>query len=82
MKNNNEAVGGKTRLDKSGGGKRLVYHFTNNDFWKCIGCIILVVQLPMGLKYTIFGKTETCVGKKGRNPIHIDICGKIYLLKV
>ena len=39
----NEAVGEKNRLDKSWGKKLLVQNVTKNEFWKCIGCIILTV---------------------------------------
>ena len=37
MSKMNEVVGEKNRLDESGGKKRLVCHFTSNNFWKYIG---------------------------------------------
>ena len=39
----NEAVGTNNCIMMDGGGKRLVSHFKSQEFWKCIGCIILAV---------------------------------------
>ena len=39
----NEMVGTKNPCMMSGGKKRLVCPFTRQDFWKCIGLILLVV---------------------------------------
>ena len=37
----NEAVCMKNHFTSNGGGKRLVCLFKRQEFWKCIGCIIL-----------------------------------------
>ena len=37
------AFGEKNRLDIYGGERRLVHPFIRQEFWKCIGCILLVV---------------------------------------
>ena len=61
----NEAVGEKNSFDNSGGKKLLVHHFTRNEFWKCIGCILSVVIY--GIKVNqIWGETETSVSKQGK----------------
>ena len=39
----NEAVGIKNCCTMNGGGKRLVCPFKSQEFWRCIGCIILAV---------------------------------------
>ena len=43
MSKMNEAVVIKNLLTMNGGGKRLVCNFERQEFWKCIGCIILEV---------------------------------------
>ena len=37
MEKMKESVGNNNRLDKSGGKKQLVHHFTTNELWKYIG---------------------------------------------
>ena len=77
----NEVVGEKNCLDNSGGGRWLVNHFTKNEFYKCIGCILLGVTY--GIKgHRIWGGIETSVLKKGQNPIHRDAIGKIDSIRV
>ena len=39
----NEAMGMKNRFTMDGGGKWFVCPFERNEFWKCIGCVILAV---------------------------------------
>ena len=39
----NEAVTMKNCVTLNGGGKRQVKKFTRQEFWKCIGCILLAV---------------------------------------
>ena len=39
----NEAVCMKNRVTLNGGGKRQVKKFKRQEFWKCIGCILLTV---------------------------------------
>ena len=39
----NEAVFIKNRFTSNGVGKRLVKRFKRQEFWKCIGCILLAV---------------------------------------
>ena len=52
MSKMNETVGEKNHFDKSGGRKWLVRHFTKNEFWKCIACILSAVKYGMkGQKY-------------------------------
>ena len=41
MEKMNEAVFIKNRYTVNGGGKRLVRPFKSQEFWKCIGCILL-----------------------------------------
>ena len=61
MEKMNESVGDKNRLDNSGGRKQLVCHFTNNKFWKFIGCILSSVTY--GMKgHNIWRKNQTYVG--------------------
>ena len=60
----NQAVGENNRLDKLVGRKQPVRLFTRNEFWKCIGCILLAVIY--GFKgYQLWVKPETSVSKKG-----------------
>ena len=40
----NEAVGMKNRVMIDAGGKKLVYPFKRQEFWKCIGCILSEVN--------------------------------------
>ena len=77
----NEAVVEKKNIYKSGWRKQLVLHFTKNNFWKCIGCILLEVTYVIK-GHSIWLKTETSVGKKGITPIQRNVCGKTDLLKV
>ena len=44
MGKNNEAVGMNNRLTMSGGENWLVCTFRRQEFWKCIGCILLTVN--------------------------------------
>ena len=76
-----EAVGEKNLLDKSGGKKRLVHHFTRQKLWKFIGCILLSVTYGIKVKQ-LWVTTETSLNKKEQNTPHRDVCGKTYLLKV
>ena len=76
-----QAVGENNCLDKSGGRKQLVRHFTNNKFYKCIGWILL--EVTYGIKGNkILITTETSVSMKGQTQIHRDVCGRTDLLKV
>ena len=43
MSKMNEEVGTKNRVTVGGGGKRIVRIFRRQEFWKCIGCILLTV---------------------------------------
>ena len=79
-----QSVGEKNSFDKSGGGGA-VRPFTINEFWKFIWSILLSVTFVVK-GYHIWVKPEASVSKKGRNtfrnPLHRDVCGKTYLLKV
>ena len=43
MEKKYEMVSMKNLLIMSGGKKRLVCNFTGQEFWKCIGCLLLAV---------------------------------------
>ena len=59
----NEAVGMKNWLDMSGGKKHMVRTFRRQEFWKCIGCIIL--EVTYGKKgYTLWIETPIYFGRK------------------
>ena len=43
MEKMNEAVGMKNRINMGGGGKLIIRPFRSQEFWKCIGCVLLEV---------------------------------------
>ena len=68
-------------LDKLGGKRCLVCHFSKKDFWKCIGLILSAVNY--GNKgQNILGETKAYVNKRAQTPIHSYACGNKDLLKV
>ena len=77
----NQAVGKKNYLDNSVERKRPVHHFTRNELWKCIGCILSKVTYEIK-GHLIFEKLNNISVRRGRTPIHRDVLGKKYLLKL
>ena len=64
----NEAVGMKNRLMMGGGGKWIVLPFRRQDFWKCIGCILLAVTYgDKGRK--LWSEIPTYFGNKAPNKL-------------
>ena len=85
MEKMNQAVGEKNNINTSVGRKRPARNFTRNEFWKCIRYIL--PEVTFGVKgHHIWGKPEASISKKGliplQTPLHRDIHGKTYLLKV
>ena len=81
MSKMNEVVDEHNRLDKCGGKRWLVWHFSNKEFWKYIGCIVLAVTY--GKKgHIIWGETHTSDANKAWSPIDINVLGTTGLLKV
>ena len=77
----NQVVVENIFLDKSGGRKRPVRHFTRNEFWKCMVCILLAVIY--GIKeHHIWRGNEPSVSKKGQTPLTIDVHVNTYLIMV
>ena len=63
MSKTNEAVGEKNHLEGVGGKKWNVRYFSNNEFWKFIGYIILVVTYR-NKGHNIWVITQIYVAKK------------------
>ena len=59
-------------VDKSGENKRLFCPFRSQEFWKCIGCIILTANY--GNKgHTLWRETKIFVGKKAQTKLLIYV---------
>ena len=77
----NEAVCMKNRFTSNGGGKLLVRPFKRQEFWKCIGCIILAVNY--GNKgHNIWSEVPKCFSKYENPKLRRDVCGNTNLYKV
>ena len=77
----NEALPDQNQLQKEVGNTWLVRRLSKNEFWICIGWIIL--EVTYGKKwYRLLGWTYIYDHGKATCKIKRDICGKTYLLKV
>ena len=77
----NEVVCMKNHVTLNGGGKRQVKKFTREEFWKCIGCILLaVIYGKKGSK--LWSEVPKGFGKYENLTIRIDVRGTTNLYKV
>ena len=77
----NEAVGMNNRLDNYGGNKRLVHPLVRKIFWKCIGCILLIVTYVKKFP-KLCSEIPKIFGNKSTTKLQRDVCGTTYLNKV
>ena len=77
----NEEVDERNRHHKATGKRQSVQKFSNNDFWKYIGCIISAFTYGKE-GYTIWKSTTRRDGCKAACKIDREVRGKIDLLKV
>ena len=81
MEKMNEAVCMKNRVILNGGGKRQVKKFTRQEFWKCIGFILLAVTYrKKGRK--IWSEVSKGDGNYDNLTLRRDVCGITNLHKV
>ena len=77
----NKAVCMKSRFLSNGGGKRLVKHLKRQEFWKCIGCILL--EFTYGKKgRKLWSEAPKCFGKYEDPKLQRDVRETTDLYKV
>ena len=64
-----------------GGGKRIVRIFRRQEFCKCIGCVISVVDYGKR-GHKLWSEIPKFVGNKAPIKLKIDVCGDTDLYKV
>ena len=81
MEKMNEAVCMKNRVSSNGGGKRQVKKFKRQEFWKCIGCILLAVTYGKKER-KLWSEVPKGFGKYGNLTLRRDVRGTTNLYKV
>ena len=76
-----EVVGMKNCLVMSGGGKLIVCPFRRQEFWKCIGCILLEVNYGKKV-HNILSEIPKSFGNKASTKLRRYVCGNTDLYKV
>ena len=69
----NEAVGMKNRLTVYWGGKRLVCTLKRQEFWNCIGCVLLEVTYVYNMN-EIWSEIPKCFSWMAPIKIKRDVC--------
>ena len=81
MEKMNEAVCMKNRVTLNRRGKRRVKIFTSQEFWKCIGCILLAVTYGKKGR-NLWSEVSKDVGKHENQTLRRDVHGTTDLQKV